>query len=238
LRHIQLNHNAQVPDPETPPSQRSRSLIFLAYGILVATTLARYHDGEPVTLYICENGFISINPPLTGARLGSLSTRTTHPVFLRRIQQLMDAAGLRVRLENRYQLKTKGEMLADCVDQPLLKELAPRSTSCGRYKRYGYKHCGRCMPCQIRRAAFLVWGVTDTTEYVFEDLGRDDEEHSGFEDVRAAAMAVAEVQLEGLDNWLGATLSSATLGGVGPLKSVVQRGLMEIAALHHAYGVK
>ena len=42
LRHLQLNHNAQVPDPEGVPSQRSRSLIFLAYGVLAATTLARY----------------------------------------------------------------------------------------------------------------------------------------------------------------------------------------------------
>src|SRR5262249_33169494 len=49
LKHLQLNHNAQVPNPETPPSQRARSLIFIAYGVLAATTLQRYHDGESVT---------------------------------------------------------------------------------------------------------------------------------------------------------------------------------------------
>jgi hypothetical protein len=72
LRHLQVNHNARVPNSESPPSQRARSLIFIAYGVLAATTLARYHVGRSVTLYVCENGFISINPPLTGARLGSL----------------------------------------------------------------------------------------------------------------------------------------------------------------------
>lgn len=30
---------------------------------------------------------------LTGARLGSLSTRTTHPIFIRQFQELLDAAG-------------------------------------------------------------------------------------------------------------------------------------------------
>lgn len=88
LRHFQANHNADVPDPENPPSQRARSIIFLAYGVFMATTLARYHAGDEVTLYVCENGFIALNPPLTGGRLGSLSTRTTHPIVLSLLQQV------------------------------------------------------------------------------------------------------------------------------------------------------
>src|SRR6202035_173826 len=133
LRHLQMNHNADVPKPETPSSQRARSLIFMAYGVLAATTLKRYQDGDAVTLYVCENGFISINPPLTDLRLGSLSTRTTHPVFLGLFQQLLDAAGLRVRVENPYRFFTKGEMLARCSDQDLLRKNARQATSCGRF---------------------------------------------------------------------------------------------------------
>ena len=205
---------------------------------MAATALARYHEGETVTLYVCENGYISINPPLTVARLGSLSTRTTHPVFLRHVQQIVDAAGLRLRIENPYQHKTKGEMVAGCADQSLLKAEAASSTSCGRYKVYGYRHCGRCVPCQVRRAAFLAWGVADKTDYVFKDLGRDDPDYAGFDDVRSAAMAIAEVKMEGLDNWLGATLSSVPPDDVAPLTAMVGRGLAEIAALHRKYGVK
>ncbi|HEY0171849.1 MAG TPA: Qat anti-phage system QueC-like protein QatC [Pyrinomonadaceae bacterium] len=238
LRHLKLNHNARVPHPENPPSQRARSLTFLAYGVLAATALARYHEGETVTLYVCENGYISINPPLTAARLGSLSTRTTHPVFLRHVQQIVDAAGLRLRIENPYQHKTKGEMLAGCADRSLLKAEAASSTSCGRYKVYGYRHCGRCVPCQVRRAAFLAWGVADKTDYVFEDLGRDDSDYAGFDDVRSAAMAIAEVKMDGLDNWLGTALSSVPPGEVAPLRGMVERGLAEIAALHRKYRVK
>lgn len=159
LRHFQANHNADVPDPENPPSQRARSIVFLAYGVLMATTLTRYHSGEEVTLYVCENGFIALNPPLTGGRLGSLSTRTTHPVVFALLQQVLDAAGLRVRIVNPYKFKTKGEMLRECLNQELLAVHAHQTTSCGRFKQFGYSHCGRCVPCQVRRAAFpcLEW---------------------------------------------------------------------------------
>src|SRR6266481_1136836 len=111
-----------------------------------------------------------LNPPLTGARIGSLSTRTAHPEFLNRMQGILETAGLRVRIENPYQLKTKGEMLIECRDQDLLKEEAPRSTSCGRFQRFAYRHCGRCVPCQVRRAAFLAWNEPDTTDYVYAPL--------------------------------------------------------------------
>lgn len=237
LRHLQMNHNVRVPLPEAPASQRSRSLIFIAYGVLAATSLASYHRGARVTLYLSENGFISINPPLTPMRLGSLSTRTTHPVFLKRVQQLLDAAGLNVRLENPYQLSTKGEMLRGCRDQTLIATHATRTTSCGRYLQHGYEHCGRCVPCLVRRAAFLAAGTVDTTVYRFTDLGRDDSDYAGFDDVRAVAMAVEAVRLSGLETWLGSSLSTALLGDVSAIESMVGRGLNELGSLLTEHGV-
>jgi len=227
LAHLQLNHNARCPG-ENERSQRARSFIFLAYGVLVATALARYHDGEDITLYVYENGFISLNPPLTGARLGSLSTRTTHPFFTRLFQQLLDAAGLRVKLENPYQFQTKGEMLQNCVDQAFMQKHAHTSTSCGRYARNHYKHCGLCLPCLVRRAAFHASGIPDKTDYVFTDLSRDDRKPSRYDDVRSAAMAVAAAKADGVLKWAGPALSSARLGNVAPYKNVVSRGLDEL----------
>jgi hypothetical protein len=238
LRHLQMNHNAGVPKPETPSSQRSRSLIFLGYGILASTTLKQYHDGASVTLYVCENGFISINPPLTPMRLGSLSTRTTHPEFFVLIQRLLDAAWLRVLLENPYQLKTKGEMLRDCTDKILLNAHVSDTTSCGRYLRNGYGHCGRCVPCLVRRAAFRAAKMEDVTQYVYNDIGRNDADHAGFDDVRAVAMALAEVKADGLENWLGTSLSTTLLGNVAPIQAMVGRGLDELGSLFQFYGVK
>ena len=238
LRHLQMNHNADVPNPETPSSQRARSLIFIAYGVLAATMLKRYHAGDTVTLYVCENGFISVNPPLTEMRLGSLSTRTTHPVFFSLVHQLFDAAELRIRMENPYQLKTKGEMLKGCADKKLLLAHASETTSCGRYLIHGHTHCGRCVPCLVRRAAFHGAGMTDSTKYVYSDLGRDDDQHAGFDDVRSVAMALAEVQAEGLERWLGTALSTTMLGDVSPLQAMIGRGLSELGALLKSYGVK
>jgi hypothetical protein len=238
LRHLQLNHNTSVPNPEEPPSQRARSLIFIAWGVLIATSLKGYADGDTVDLYLCENGFIALNPPLTGGRLGSLSTRTAHPVFLAGVQSVLDAAGLRVRITNPYQHKTKGEMLRECQDQGLLKKHAHVSTSCGRYMRFNYRHCGRCVPCQIRRAAFLRWREKDRTTYVYEDLGKKDADHAGFDDVRSVAMAIAESQGVGLDTWIGSALAFDGLKQPDQLREVIGRGLKELAALHKKYGVR
>jgi 7-cyano-7-deazaguanine synthase in queuosine biosynthesis len=236
LFHLQLNHNARAPGLGDD-SQRARSLIFLSYGALAATSTERYRDGAAVPLYVCENGFIAINPPLTGARLGSLSTRTANPVFLRAIQNVLDVAELRVCLETPYRYLTKGELLENCADQPFLRLHAGESTSCGRFKRFKYRHCGRCVPCQIRRAAFLRWGQPDPTHYVFTDLGRDDEEHAGFDDVRSAAIALEEVRSNGLDRWIGTALSTALTQDVPALRQMISRGVEELANLHATLNV-
>lgn len=239
IGHLQLNHNTIVPDPENPPSQRARSLVFFSYGVLAATTLRRYGDGDSVPLFVCENGFISINPPLTGSRLGSLSTRTSHPVVLALLQRVLDAAGIKVHLENPYAYRTKGEMLTGALLQDALKKHAHETTSCGRFKRFGYRHCGRCVPCLIRRAAFHAWKVRDRTGYVYEDLRIDDLDHARSDDVRAAGMAVAEVAEIGLDQWLGIALSSPLIGKAAPpLRDVASRGLAEIERFLDKFHIK
>lgn len=237
LSHLQLNHVVTCPG-ENERSQRARSLIFLAYGVLLATTLRRYHEGNAVTLYVCENGLISINPPLTPGRLGSLSTRTTHPEFLGLFQSLLKAARLNVQIENPYQFKTKGAMLTECAEQVFLTKHAHLTTSCGRYARNGFRHCGRCVPCLIRRASFLAWKKPDKTVYVYDDLSKDDRDHAGFDDVRSAAMAIAAVQADGLDRWLGSSLSSHQIPDTTPYKKVVASGLDELKAFLRRAGVK
>ena len=239
LPHLQLNHNARnCPGMTNERSQRARSIIFLAYAVLAATALKVYHEGARIPLYMCENGFISINPPLTRLRLGSLSTRTTHPVYIRCFQELLDNAGLNVEIRNPYQYKTKGEMLKECANQDFLEQYAHKSTSCGRFARNSYKHCGRCLPCLIRRAAFLKWGKADQTAYRYVDLAQDDKDHAGYDDVRAAAMAVAAVDAEGITRWAGTALSTAQLGDVRPYRDVVERGIKEVGGFLKSVGVK
>lgn len=238
IRHIRLNHNTKVPNGEKPPSQRARSVIFLAYGVLIATALRDYHNGKSIRLFMCENGFISVNPPLTTTRLGSLSTRTAHPVFLKTIQGVLTAAGIRVTIENPYGFKTKGEMLMESQNPALMQSLATSTTSCGRFRRYKNRHCGRCVPCLIRRAAFVRAGIIDDTGYVFEKLGIKDSDHAAWEDVRAAAMAVAKLNSKGVESIVDAALMPSIVGDLAPYKDVVSRGLKEIEVLLKSFGVQ
>lgn len=238
LQHLALNHNVNMAD-KAEPSQRARSLIFITYAVLVATSLQNYYDGETVPLYICENGFIAINPALTGSRIGSLSTRTAHPEYLGRLQSIFDAAGLRIRLENPYAYKTKGEMLRECLDQALLERNAVASTSCGRYQRFNYHQCGRCVPCQVRRAAFLAWGTgRDTTKYVYENLGRNHSDYAGFDDIRSVAIALLNVSNDGVDKWLGRALSSQYIEDRVGLRAMLERGVVELRSLHDKYHIR
>ncbi len=238
LKHLQLNHNANLNKDNPEKSQRARSLIFLAFGVLAATVLQRYHDGDQVPLYVCENGFIAINPPLTGGRIGSLSTRTTHPEFLGRLQSILDAGELRVKVVNPYYAKTKGEMLRECADQSLLKAEAIQSTSCSRFQRFNYLQCGRCVPCQVRRAAFLAWGgIVDSTDYIYREIGCRDKDHSGFDDVRSVAVALADFQDMGADPWFRYALASPFIRNREELRNMLKRGMAELGSLHKNHGL-
>ena len=104
---------------------RSRSFLFFAAGIAVADGI-----GARLPLYVPENGFIGINVPLTASRAGSLSTRTTHPLYMHRIAAFLAQLRLDHAVENPYRLLTKGEALAQTANRKLLASLAPRSVSC------------------------------------------------------------------------------------------------------------
>ena len=227
LSHLQLSHAIRTPNV-SERSQRARSMPFIAYGVLAASVLPQYRRGEVIDLLIPENGFVSLNIPLTPLRIGSLSTRTTHPFFIHQIQRVLDASGLHVRLVNPYQFKTKGEMLIECADQALLENLAFESTSCGRFARFNYGHCGRCIPCLVRRAAFLRWGRRDKTIYEFEDLSIPDNRHRDFDDVRSAAFATLRVAQEGIEAWAGDAINYVQLGDTSPYVNLAERGIAEL----------
>jgi hypothetical protein len=143
-------------------------------------------------------------------------------------QRLLANAGVRVEMKNLYRFKTKGEMLLECRDQPYLRKRAHEATSCGRYRRNGLRHCGRCVPCMIRRAAFVAWKKPDKTDYIYKELGKNDAEHAKYNDVRSAALAIATVQDEGLDSLLGASLASEMIENKSSHRDVVERGIKEL----------
>lgn len=153
---------------------RGRSFLFFSLAVMAADAI-----GGDMVVHVPENGLISLNVPLDPLRLGALSTRTTHPFYMARFDDLLNGLGLKVRLENRYAFKTKGQMMKECADLPFLGKEAKHTMSCSSpgARRYDPdphertpKHCGRCVPCLIRRAAILEGGGADDTPYRIPDL--------------------------------------------------------------------
>jgi hypothetical protein len=211
--------------PPYEPSSRSRSLLFISYGVLAASSLAAA-GGSPDFVFVPENGLISINPPLTRRRIGSLSTRTTHPFFIASLAEVLERVGLTVPLQNPYRWLTKGEMLEGCLDASLIERLATRSYSCGKGKRLN-QHCGRCVPCLIRRAAFHHANVSDTTTYYAADLAAS--AHS--DDVFAARFASVSAARRGIAQWASeAGPLPDDAGARAAYVDVVRRGVAELEA--------
>lgn len=192
FRHIFLRpappsslQTRQLPE-DRESTTRTRSILFLAAGLVVA---AGY--GPDVPLVIPENGFIGINVPLTRARTGSLSTRTTHPYFMEQLGRCVSDLGLNNPVTNPYRTATKGEMLAASADQDTLFKYARATLSCAhpeapRYAKREQGNCGYCFPCLIRRASMHHVGLDEADDYAFDALNEADEmEQARGADLRA-----------------------------------------------------
>lgn len=228
--HFQWSHAIHPPKGESEGSTRGRSIIFFAFAALAASAIEE-QSGSPSDIYVPENGFISLNIPLNSGRMGSFSTKTTHPVYLKGIQNIWNKVGIRLNLIMSYQFKTKGEVLAECKNQQLLKELVFHSVSCGKYRVYKLQHCGRCVPCLVRRAAFQRWGEADQTSggYYSEQLDRIN--HGNPDDVGAAASACLVAEQSGIHRLISGHLSFADHQNRGDFEGVFSRGLSEVKEL-------
>lgn len=161
------------PDIGSENSTRGRSFLFFALGAFAGSGLKTKFD-----LRVPENGLIALNVPLDSTRLGSLSTRTTHPYYIHRWNELLGILNILGNTFNPYWNKTKGEMVAECKNQSFLKSIVHLSVSCahpsaGRYQGGSMcHHCGHCVPCIIRRSAIRhAWQANEeTTQYGLTDI--------------------------------------------------------------------
>lgn len=161
-----FNFNA-TPIGGKEDTTRTRSFMFFMHAIILASC-----QNKELNLYIPENGLISINIPVTNTRLGSSSTRTTHPYYLNMLQELLTKVGIKVHLKNPYQFFTKGEMLIHCKDIDFIREHYKETMSCSHPDQVRWKkgssapeHCGTCLPCTIRRASIVRAFNNDETQY-------------------------------------------------------------------------
>ena len=231
-RHCQWGFAVRHPGA-SEKSTRARSIVFFAFAALAAAGVPSSKK-RPIEIVVPENGFISLNVPLGPERIGSLSTKTTHPLYMNAVQELWDAVGINARLVFPYRDRTKGELLQRCGDRQKLLSLVGDSTSCGKYQRHNLTHCGECLPCLVRRAAFLEAKLRDTTAkgYLRKDLAQSESK-----DVAVAAAACLRYQDEGVRLFAGGALSFASHAERARYESVVARGMDEIGKLLSRHGV-
>jgi len=220
-------------------TMRARSFLFFATGVCASTGF-----GKPITLKVPENGLIALNVPLDPLRLGSHSTRTTHPFYIARWNELLKILGIPVNIENPYWDMTKGEMARDCSNKALLETIVPHSMSCSHpteatRHHLPPQHCGYCLPCIIRRAALTKgFGAgVDKTTYMLDDLAARTLDSTRAEGVQIRSFQYAIHRLNMRPQLainlihLSGSLSDGTRKQQASLADVYKRGLDEVDIL-------
>lgn len=188
--------NNYIPNGGNDNNTRSRSFLFIAFGIFALTGMKNVKE-----LMVPENGVIALNVPLDETRVGSFSTRTTHPFYLSLWNDLLQGLRLDLKVINHYWNKTKGEMATECKNRDFLYDAMQVSFSCSspgkaRWRGLSPQHCGYCVPCIIRRAAMQkAFGhdVTLYTENFIYDMQRKNSEGVGVQ-LRSFQYAINKIK--------------------------------------------
>jgi hypothetical protein len=196
-----VNADPHLCTGETDITMRTRSLNFLAFAAVGACALQAVSQQEEVDLFVPENGFISLNAPLTPRRVGTLSTRTTHPHFIDSIQKIFKSAEIPCRIINPYQFMTKGQMVEGCQNSQLLEDVVNNTVSCSHWKRSN-QQCGICLPCVIRRAALHAGSISEDIEYSFDAVADVLNETDRRDDLLALRIAIAQKATRKVGPWI------------------------------------
>lgn len=222
----------ELPHADKDMNQRSRSFLFIAIAIFAMTGTKKCLE-----LHMPENGLIALNVPLDSTRIGSHSTRTTHPFYLGLWNEI--ARGIfGISITNTYWNKTKGEMAVECLNKDILKMAIGKSYSCSSVNsvqiRSGLsQHCGHCLPCIIRRAAIHhAFGKWDVSEYFHSKISkiRSNRDLIG-EQLRSLEYAISRIKKNPMAKRVfihkpGPLYSDETY--LAELSDMYYRGLMEI----------
>lgn len=136
-------------------TQRTRSLLFAALGLIVARMFRR----NELSFY--ENGMVSINLPISEHAIGARASRTTHPRVLadcsRLFSLLLDEP---FTVHNPFVWKTKSEVVRVLEDFNST-DLIVSTLSCTRVREATKRrqHCGVCSQCVDRRFGVLAAGL-------------------------------------------------------------------------------
>jgi 7-cyano-7-deazaguanine synthase in queuosine biosynthesis len=137
-------------------TQRSRTLLFTAIGAAVCQGF------EAKRINFFENGVVSHNLPISPQVVGTMATRTTHPLALHLLERLVAQLGdPDISVRNRYEWLTKIEVVrrikdnTDDINRALFN--IERAVSCTNVRDQNKleTHCGACSQCLDRRFAVV-----------------------------------------------------------------------------------
>jgi 7-cyano-7-deazaguanine synthase in queuosine biosynthesis len=153
--------------PGDPPetTHRTRSFLYASLGVVFASRLGIRQVLLP------DNGVVSVNLPINGQLVGTLASRSTHPKFIRLLNdfvgQLLPTGPV---VHNPLWSRTRTETL-DVLKTAGAADLIALTNSCARSRRLksDQDHCGTCSQCVDRRFATVSAGLgahDPSTRYV------------------------------------------------------------------------
>jgi 7-cyano-7-deazaguanine synthase in queuosine biosynthesis len=156
-------------------SQRCRAFLFTAAGAAAAAMAG----GSQVEIY--ESGIGAVNLPLMAGMVGSRTTRSVHPEFLKRMSDLVSLVCDRsIKFDVPFVTRTKGQVARELSGHGL-GGLARMTVSCVHYplREQGHKQCGICPACIFRRQALSVAGTDEAEDtYKFDLFGSSESANS------------------------------------------------------------
>ena len=197
----------------TENTTRTRSMLFLAAAIAFSTLMAK----PDIPVYIPENGFIGLNLPITPSRMGTCSTRTTHPKFLRMLNDILESVGFKTTVINPFKYCAKSDVVRGVESTIAFKQGAVLTISCshptnGRYRKGGTypNNCGYCYPCLIRKSSLLHLDLTEDYDYNMNVVFWGKSENKK-DDIRSMLFAARQYKIYGRDYVLNRVIVEGNL---------------------------
>ncbi|HEX5758183.1 MAG TPA: 7-cyano-7-deazaguanine synthase [Thermoanaerobaculia bacterium] len=193
FEHLQYRVTARTtkqtlfPIAAKESSHRARSFLFMSFAAMAAATR------NLSEIFICENGVLSLNVPISDARKGARSTRHAHPLYLRYFSELINGLyGRSFQVRNPFRFWTKGEEARLLAESGLTSTIR-KTVSCWGYpnQTLRYKdsnHCGTCLPCIVRRVALIAAGLEAFDDRYIKDVfnldqGASDDDRRNIQDL-------------------------------------------------------
>lgn len=189
---IWINRVGERAKEET---QRSRSFLYLSTAAAVANKIGVSR------IYLCENGVVSLNIPLSGQSVGAFNTKGTNPKFLKSFENLVNALFKgNLSIINPFIFMTKTQML-EKLNHWNQGYLIQATVSCAytQGKTKMQPQCGTCSQCLNRRFSVIGAGMenydsSDSYEKdVFYDSLKDNRESAYAEGYVRTAMELSEM---------------------------------------------